>query len=287
MSTELREKFITHLKLQRYSKSTQKNYFLAVKSLSRFYNQSPDTLSPEQIQAYILYLIEERKLSWGSVNNVCCVILCFCRNVLHWEETQFKMPPRPRMTKIPSVLSEEEIKRLFDATTNLKHRVLLKTAYSAGLRLSEVIRLRPEHIESDPSRMMIRVEQSKGRKDRYTVLSRALLSELREYWRRYQPREWLFPGRGGNYHIGPTTVHQIFVRAKKKAGIIRGRGLHVLRHSFATHMLYHGTDLYTLKQLLGHTSIKTTTIYLHLLPERYSQLTSPLDHLSARIEGES
>jgi integrase len=204
------------MKLQRFSKSTQKNYLLAVKGLARYYNQSPETLSQDQIQAYILYLTEERKLTWGSVNNIFSGILCFCRHILLWDETTFKMPPRPRIKKIPSVLSEEEVKRLFDATTNLKHRVLLKTAYSAGLRISEVIRLRPEHIESDPSRMMIRVEQSKGRKDRYTVLSRTLLLELREYWRRYQPREWLFPGRGGKEHISSSSAHQIFMQAKKK-----------------------------------------------------------------------
>lgn len=216
MSTDLRNRFTTYLKLQRFSKSTQKNYLLAVKGLARHYNQSPDKLSQEQIQNYILFLIEERKMAWGSVNNIFSGILCFCRNILLWDETTFKMPPRPKIKKIPCILSEEEVKRLFDVTTNMKHRVLLKTTYSAGLRISEVIRLRPEHIESDPSRMMIRVEQSKGRKDRYTVLSRSLLPELREYWRRYQPGQWLFPGRDKKYHIGPTTGYTIFVKAKKK-----------------------------------------------------------------------
>jgi integrase len=171
---------MNYMQLQRFAKSTQKNYFLAVKGLSQYYNQSPDALSQEQIQAYILYLIEERKLSWGSVNNIYSGILCFFKHILHWDENTFNMPPRPRIKKLPNVLSEEEIKRLFEAAKNMKHKVLLKTTYSAGLRLSEVIRLRPEHIESDPSRMMIRVEQSKGRKDRYTVLSRTLLPELRE-----------------------------------------------------------------------------------------------------------
>jgi len=144
------------------------------------------------------------------------IVFCFYKNILKWDETKFKLPPRPRVKKLPSILSEEEVKRLFDATSNLKHRVFLKTVYSSGLRLSEAICLRPEHIESDPSRMMIRVEQGKGRKDRYTVLSRCLLPELREYWRKYQPGEWLFPSSKRKKHLGPTGANQIFQKAKKK-----------------------------------------------------------------------
>lgn len=219
MSSALRTQFLDHMILHRFSPHTQKNYLLAVKGLTRFYNQPPDALSNEQIQQYFLYLIKEKKLAWGSLNNIFCGISCFYKNVLKWDETRFTIPPRPRIKKLPSVLSEEEVLRLFAATDNLKHRVILKTAYSAGLRLSEVLSLRPEHIESDPSRMMIRVEQGKGRKDRYTLLSRHLLPELREYWRTYQPRQWLFPGYNPTKHMGPTSVHQIFHKAKKKPAL--------------------------------------------------------------------
>jgi len=139
--------------------------------------------------------------------------------VLKWDETRFKIPPRPRIKKLPSILSEEEVVRLFDAAANLKHRVFLKLVYSAGLRLSEAISLRPEHIESDPSRMMIRVEQGKGRKDRYTLLSKTLLPELREYWQKYKPGEWLFPGYKPEKHMGSTSGHQAFSRAKKKPAL--------------------------------------------------------------------
>ncbi len=201
MSTDLKQQFLDHMALHRFSRHTQKNYILAVKGLAQFYNQKPDTLSQEQIQAYLLYLIQEKKLAWGSVNNMCCGISCFYKNVLKWDEIQLKIPPRPRIKKLPTILSEEEVKRLFDATSNLKHRVFLKTVYSAGLRLSEAISLRPEHVESDPSRMMIRVEQGKGKKDRYTILSHSLLPELRAYWRKYRPGEWLFPGKSPN-HMG-------------------------------------------------------------------------------------
>ena len=219
MSTDLKTQFIDYMTINRFSRHTQKNYLLAVKGLARFYNQPPDALSGDQIQNYLLYLIQEKKLAWGSVNNMLCGISCFYKNVLKWDEYRWKIPPRPRIKKLPSILSEEEVRRLFDVTSNLKHRVLLKTVYSAGLRLSEAICLRPEHIESDPSRMMIRVEQGKGNKDRYTILSRSLLPELRIYWRKYQPGEWLFPGHKRNRHMGSTTAYQIYKKAKKKPAL--------------------------------------------------------------------
>jgi integrase/recombinase XerD len=217
MDKDLRKQFINYMTLHRFSPHTKKNYVLAVKGLTRFCsNKSPDSLSEEQIQEYLLYLIEGKKLAWGSVNNHLCGLSCFFKNILKWDKTRFKIPPRPRIKKLPSILSEEEVMRLFDVTTNLKHRVFLKTVYSAGLRISEAISLRPEHIESAPSRMMIRVEQGKGRKDRYTVLSRSLLPELRAYWKKYQPGEWLFAGQNRKKHIGPTSALQIFNTAKKK-----------------------------------------------------------------------
>jgi len=219
MSNTLRKQFLDYMTLHRFSKHTRKNYILVMQGLTKFYNQAPDTLTQEQIQKFLLYLIEEKKLEWGSVNNYLCGIACFYKNVLNWDETRFKIPPRPRIKKLPSILSEEEVVRLFNAAANLKHRVFLKMVYSAGLRLSEAISLRPEHIESDPSRMMIRVEQGKGRKDRYTVLSRNLLPELRQYWREYQPGEWLFPGYNRKKHMGSTSGHQVFHRAKKKPAL--------------------------------------------------------------------
>ncbi len=216
MSSNLEAHFSNYMTLQRFSPHTKKNYILAMKGLTRFFSQPPGKLSEEQIQKYVLYLIEDKKLTWGSVNNQLAGISCFYKNVLKWDETKFKLPPRPRVKKLPSILSEEEVIRLFDAAANLKHKVFLKIVYSAGLRLSEAISLRPEHIESDPSRMMIRVEQGKGRKDRYTVLSKSLLPELKEYWHKYQPGEWLFPGYNRKKHMGSTSGYQAFCKAKKK-----------------------------------------------------------------------
>lgn len=216
MSSELRTKFLDYMTLQRFSDETKRLYLGGVKGLAKFYMQSPDTLTNEQIQAYFLHLIEERQVSWGTCNNYFSAIASFYKNVCKWDETQFHIPPRPRIKKLPIVFSVEEVKRLFDAAANLKHLVLLKTVYSAGLRVSEVVRLRPHHLESDPSRMMIRVEQGKGRKDRYTVLSDCLLPDLRTYWRQYSPGEWLFSGQKPQNHLSQAAAQHAFSLAKKK-----------------------------------------------------------------------
>lgn len=236
MSSDLRTQFLNYMTLQRFSPHTQRNYIAAVKGLAGFYKKSPDLLTNDQMQDYFRYLIEDRKLAWGSCNNHFSGISCFCRNILKWEETKFKIPPRPRTRQLPIIISEEEAKRLFDATDNLKHKVILKTVYSAGLRLSEVIRLKPEHIESDRSRMMIRIEQGKGKKDRYTILARSLLPELKEYWRKYKPGQWLFPGQNRKNHLSRTAVHSIFHNAKKSRYKKRPGYSHpsaCLCHSFA------------------------------------------------------
>ena len=176
MSSNLRDQFIDYMTLQGFSECTQKGYISAVKGLAKFYNLSPDLLTSEQIHHYIRYLITKKKVSWNTCNKYLSGIICFYKNICQWEDVgRFGIPPRPRQKKLPATLSIEEVKRLFAAVTNLKHRVLLKTAYSGGLRVSELISLKPHHIESDPSRMLIRIEQGKGRKDRYTFLSQELL----------------------------------------------------------------------------------------------------------------
>jgi len=216
MGKTLRTQFMDHMVLHRFSPWTIKNYMATMKRLAKFYNKSPDLITNEQIQDYLLYLLEEHKLSWGTCNVHLSGMSCFYKKVLKWDETKFKLPPRQRIKKLPNILSTEEVKRLFECTTNLKHRVLLKTVYSAGLRISEVVRLKPIHIESDPSRMMIRIEQGKGKKDRYTVLSKYLLDELRDYWRKYKPSKWIFPGYNKEKHIGYTAARGAFIKAKKK-----------------------------------------------------------------------
>ena len=216
MNRDLKTQFINYMTLQRFALATKKNYLTALEGLTRFHHQSPDTLTNDQIQEYLRYLIEDRKLSWGTCNNHFSGIVSFYRNVCKWDETRFSIPPRPRIKKLPKIFSVEEVKRLFAATDNLKHRVLLKTIYSAGLRVSEVVRLQPHHLESDPSRMMIRVEQGKGRKDRYTILSRKLLVEMRKYWCTYHPGTWLFPGYKAHMPMCTNAVRSAFNKAKKK-----------------------------------------------------------------------
>ena len=217
MSSTIREKFIGHMELFSLTKETQRGYISGVRCLAKHYNQSPETLTNEQVRAYFHHLLMERKLAWGSCKTYLSGITYFYRHICNREvDDRFGLPPRPRGRKLPTVLSMEEVSRLLSCIENLKHRVLLKTIYSAGLRVSEAIHLKPKHIESDPSRMMIRVEQGKGRKDRYTLLSEQLLSELREYWREYSPKQWLFPGQKPDSHITNTAVSSVMYAAKKK-----------------------------------------------------------------------
>jgi len=163
---------------------------------------------------------------------------------------------------LPEPLSREEVARLIAAAENQKHRVLMMTAYSAGLRVSELVRLKPQDIHSD--RMLIRVNQGKGRKDRYTLLSQRLLGELRAYWRESRPESWLFPNQARTDHMPTCTPARAFYRLKRRAGITHGHGIHTLRHSFATHLLEAGVDLRTIQILMGHTSLNTTVKYLHV-----------------------
>ena len=217
MSSSLRDQLIDHMTLNGFSECTKRSYVTGVKGLAKFYNRSPDLLTNEEVHLYIRHLIIERKVSWYSCNNYLSGIIYFYKNICHWENVgRFGIPPRPRQKKLPVTLSIEEVKRLFSVITNLKHRVLLKTAYSAGLRVSELISLKPHHIESDPSRMLIRVEQGKGRKDRYTLLSKELLIELRQYFRKYQPEKLLFTGYKQGEHLSYAAARKVFVVNKKK-----------------------------------------------------------------------
>ena len=215
--SDLRRQLFDRMNLYGFSEHTKKCYVTGVKGLAIFYKQSPDQLTDEQVRDYFRYLLTERKLSWGSCKNYLSGITYFYRHICNREvDDRFGLPSRPRGRQLPVVLSMEEVARLLSCVKNLKHRVLLKTMYSAGLRVGEAISLKPEHIESDPSRMVIRVDQGKGRKDRYTILSKILLKELRDYWRKYSPKHWLFPGQKAGSHITYGSARNAFSIAKKK-----------------------------------------------------------------------
>ncbi len=271
---ELRQQFERHLTLHRLSPKTNAAYMNAVKSLVGYYRQSPDKLTDAQIQDYLEYIIADRKLAWSSCNVQFSGIKRFYKHVLK-RVPKLSIPPRPREKKIFMALSREEVDHILAACNNLKHYTLLLAVYSAGLRVSEAVKLQPIHIER--SRKMIRIEQGKGRKDRYTILSDTLLKSLELYWRAYRPGEWIFFGKTKTKPMPIETAQRIYYKAKLKAGVKRGRGIHTLRHCFATHLLEQGTRTYVLQQMLGHKSIRTTAKYLHISNDAISKVVSPAD----------
>lgn len=271
----LRQKMLDEMKLRRFAPNTQEAYVSAVAGLAKHYKQSPDLLDKEKIQAYLLHLMEGRKLSWGSCNVVVSGLRFFYTQTLGIDSMHLGIPPMKTQTKLPEVLSVEELTRLFQCTRNLKHRAILMTTYAAGLRVSEVVALRITDIDS--GRMMIRVCQGKGNKDRYTILSNRLLTELRTYWRKYKSRFWLFPGAFSERPMNRATPEKIYYSAKERAGITKEGCIHTLRHCFASHLLEAGVDLRTIQLLMGHSSITTTTRYMRITSKKLSATKSPLD----------
>ena len=274
--TPLRNKMIRELELCRKAPGTVAAYVKAVEELALHYRRSPAKISREEVRSYLHYLITQRKLAYSSCNCKMVAIKFFYREVLG-QPMDLRVSMK-KEARLPDPLSREEVARLMNATSNRKHRVLMMTTYSAGLRVSELVRLKPHHIKSN--RMLIHVEQGKGRKDRYTLLSQRLLSELRAYWRDYRPLgDWLFMNQGGSGHVPIYTAARIFYRMKKRAGIKHGRGIHTLRHSFATHLLEEGVDLRTIQILMGHSSMKSTLKYLHITQKHLTKTQGSFDLL--------
>jgi site-specific recombinase XerD len=269
---------IEEMRLRNFAPTTQKSYLYAVARLAKHYKRAPDQLDKEQIRSYLLYLTAERKLSPNTMNGFIAGLRFFYNETLGRDETKLFIPPRKKSSPLPEVLSPSEVVRLMDAARNLKQRVLLMTTYSAGLRVSELVHLKIRDIDSE--RMMIRVEQGKGRKDRYTILSQNLLTELRLYWKHYRPSVWLFPNRAKNGPLSRGEAWHIFNQAKKRAGLKKGQGIHTLRSCFATHLLEAGVDLRTIQLLMGHSSILSTQRYLRLRQQTLGSTVSPLDLLN-------
>jgi len=277
--TPLRQEMIRQLELKRLSPNTHDAYLRAVEGLARYYSRSPELITNREIQDYLHYLQVNRQLAWSSCNVAACGLMFLYSWVLRRESLRIDLPPRIRPKSLPDVLSQREVRRLFDAVSNPKHRALLMTTYSAGLRVSEVVNLKKTDIDSD--RMTIRVTQGKGKKDRLTILSKLLLHELRAYWKIGRPPEWLFPGSDINKAMVRGSAQKIYYTAKKAAGIRRSGGIHTLRHSFATHMLEDGVDSSLIQVMMGHAYIGTTAKYLHVSQRHMKNVKSPLDTLLA------
>jgi site-specific recombinase XerD len=264
------ESFLTWLSRRGYAEATIKSYSLGVKQLSLYYSRCPSKISNAELMAYFDYLREERRLAQGSINGAYTGIKLFWDIILN-REWPAKHLPRSRQAKtLPEVLSREEVRLLIDGTINTKHRCVLQTLYSTGVRLGEVVKLKPCHIDS--KRMVVRVCQGKGAKDRYTILSATLLECLRTYYGEYRPECYLFEGRDVGRPLSKRTVQAVFRQACDRVGIKRKVSVHTLRHSFATHLLEGGLDVVTLKNLLGHRNLSTTGRYLHVAIDIHGQV---------------
>jgi site-specific recombinase XerD len=263
-----------------FADRTRETYLWAVTSLAQFYRRSPDLISDEEIQAYLLHLIRDRQRAWSTCNIVVHGLRFFYHETLKRDQTTFAIPAPRQPGKLPALLSRDEVQRLIAQARTPKHRTMLLTTYAGGLRLTEVLHLRVHDIDS--TRMTIRVEQGKGRQDRYTVLSARLLDALRAYWRVARPSTWLFPGTAG-HPLDPSGLQPAYTLAKRRAGITKPGGIHALRHAFATHLLEAGVDLHTIQRLLGHKPITTTTRYWHLTHASLTTQAARLELLPDRL----
>jgi integrase/recombinase XerD len=265
------------LELKNFSPKTVTCYLTCMVNFVRHYGRSPVEMGEEEIRKYLHYLIHEKKASQSIINQAYSAMKFFYETTLGrvWNATRI---PRSKLRKkLPVVLSMQEVQSLLDCVENLKHRAILTTIYSGGLRLGEAIKLKPSDIDAE--RMTILVRQGKGNKDRYTVLGEKTLELLRRYYKAYRPTEWLFPSKDPAQPLSGSSVQRVFKKALHKAGIRKKASVHTLRHSFATHLLESGTDLYHIQHLLGHTTAKTTSVYLHITGKDLAKVKSPIDLL--------
>lgn len=271
--TPLRKRMLEDMRLRNFSAETQRSYTHFIAEFAMYFKTSPDRLGPESIRDFQLYLIEERRLTPDSVNcfTSAAKFLFLTTLEMPWSESYFARLRVPN--RLPVALSFEEVERFFRHAGLLKHRAVPMLCYGAGLRIAEAVCLKPADIDS--KRMLIRVEDGK---DRYVPLSPRLLETLREYWRRQRPRgPWLFPSTKAHRHISPNAIQQVCREASQRAGIEKRVTAHMLRHSFATHLLENGTDIRIIQVLLGHKRIDTTAHYTRVSPETLGKVAMPLD----------
>ena len=279
--TTLRLQYIQELVLRGLAERTQEAYIHQVYHLAKYYRRSPDTLTEEEVHAYLIHLAMERHLAASSINQAVNAFRFFYQHVAHRDLAKLRQAfPFGRKSVVRAqVFSVEQLEQLFTVgCVQPRDRAFLMTVYGGGLRLNEACHLRVKDLQS--SRQQIRVVQGKGGKDRYTLLSPRLLEELRRYWQLYRLEGWLFPAHhDGQQPMIDATGQRIFYRAVQRAGLPRQGGIHSLRHSFATHLLESGVEITAVQRLLGHTSLNTTAGYLHVRQERLAQIKSPLQLL--------
>lgn len=275
--TPLRQRMIEDMQLRNLAPVTQRNYIAHVATYAKFFRTSPEALDQEAVREYLLYLLHERKLSPEGVNQQVSALKFLYLTTLEmpWNDADFPRVKRPH--KLPVVLSHEEVVQFFDHVPSLRYRAALMICYGAGLRVSEAVAVKISDIDS--KRMLIRVEQGKGRKDRYAMLSPRLLQVLRVYWRAARPKQYLFPSWRPGRHLNADSLQQACRDAWLRSGLRKRVTVHTLRHSFATHLLENGTDVRVIQVLLGHSQIETTARYAAVTPQLIGATISPLDCL--------
>jgi integrase/recombinase XerD len=279
--THLRVKMLDELQRRNYSHRTAKTYVRIVRDFAEHFHCSPNRLGPEQIRQYQAYLFQVKRLTPATVSQYASALRFFFVKTLRRHFLAEHIPFPKQRRRLPIVLSSEEVAKLIDAASNLYHRTLLMTLYSTGMRRAELCRLKVSDIDSQ--RMMIRIRQGKGSRDREVPLSPKLLETLRAYWRWMKPRTFLFPGTVKGWRADvPITPNMVWLacrQAAKAAGITKRLSPHTLRHSYASHLLEAGADLRTIQVLLGHSTLEHTLVYLHLSPKHLQAITNPLEAL--------
>lgn len=276
----LRRRMIEDMTIRNLSPATQRSYIHAVKRYSEYFGKSPARLGLEDVRAYQVHLIS-KGVAWATLNQIVCALRLFYGVTLGQDEVPERIPYARRPRPLPAVLSRDEVVRFLEAVPSLKSRVALTTAYAAGLRVSEVVSIEIPHIDSE--RMVIRIEDGKGGRSRYVMLSPQLLGILRAYWKLTRPKRFLFPGRDQNTALSVTVLHAACRSARAAAGIAKKVSVHTLRHSFATHLLEQGTDIRIIQALLGHANLSSTARYTRVATSMIAASKSPLDRLSLEV----